>query len=395
MKITEKLKSKRILLWGYGLEGKSTEKFINKYCDVSELTVFQGKREDIDEDAYDYIIKSPGIVAWDLSDKFTSMTDLFLSEFSGQVIGVTGTKGKSTTSSLLYTVLSGCTDRPTLLVGNIGLPALDYYGSITDDTIIVFEMSCHQLAHAGISPHIAVFLNLYEEHLDYYKTMDKYFRAKANITLNQKPGDYLFVGDNVPALDTKAAKTVISYDDPMHFDMKLKGEHNQFNARFVYAISTQLFGCDPDKILESLREFTGLKHRMQFSGNYGGVDYYDDSISTIPEAAIAAVRSIPNAGTILLGGMDRNIDYDILIDFIREHGEYNYILMYKSGERIYKEVGTLPCCRYTEDLQGAVALAKEITPSGKACILSPAAASYGYFKNFEERGDVFQQLIKD
>ena len=382
MKITEKLKSKRILLWGYGLEGKSTEKFINKYCDVSELTVFQGKREDIDEDAYDYIIKSPGIVAWDLSDKFTSMTDLFLSEFSGQVIGITGTKGKSTTSS-------------ALLVGNIGLPALDYYGSITDDTIIVFEMSCHQLAHVGISPHIAVFLNLYEEHLDYYKTMDKYFRAKANITLNQKPGDYLFVGDNVPALDTKAAKTVISYDDPMHFDMKLKGEHNQFNARFVYAISTQLFGCDPDKIRESLREFTGLKHRMQFSGNYGGVDYYDDSISTIPEAAIAAVRSIPNAGTILLGGMDRNIDYDILIDFIREHGEYNYILMYKSGERIYKEVGTLPCCRYTEDLQGAVALAKEITPSGKACILSPAAASYGYFKNFEERGDVFQQLIKD
>ena len=114
MKITEKLKSKRILLWGYGLEGKSTEKFINKYCDVSELTVFQGKREDIDEDAYDYIIKSPGIVAWDLSDKFTSMTDLFLSEFSGQVIGITGTKGKSTTSSLLYTVLSKCTDRPAL-----------------------------------------------------------------------------------------------------------------------------------------------------------------------------------------------------------------------------------------------------------------------------------------
>ena len=407
MKITEILKGKRILLWGYGLEGKSTEKFINKYCDVAELTVFQGKRdvaeltvfqgkrEEIDENAYDCIIKSPGIVAWDLSDKYTSMTDLFLSEFSGQVIGITGTKGKSTTSSLLYTVLSKCTDRPALLVGNIGLPALDYYGSITDDTIIVFEMSCHQLAHAGISPHIAVFLNLYEEHLDYYKTMDRYFRAKANITLNQKPGDYLFVGNNVPPLDTKAIKTVISYDDPMHFDMKLKGEHNQFNARFVYAISTQLFGCDPDKVREALSEFTGLKHRMQFAGNYGGVDYYDDSISTIPEAAIAAIRSIPNAGTILLGGMDRNIDYDILINFIREHGEYNYILMYRSGERIYKEVSNLPYCRYTEDLQGAVSLAREITPPGKACILSPAAASYGYFKNFEERGDVFQQLVKN
>ena len=395
MKITDLLNDKRVLLWGYGLEGKSTEKFIGKYCHVRELTVFQGKREEIDEDAYDYIIKSPGIVAWDLSDKYTSMTELFLTEFSGQVIGVTGTKGKSTTSSLLYTVLSKCTDRPTLLMGNIGLPALDYYGEITDDTIIVFEMSCHQLAHAKISPHVAIFLNLYEEHLDYYGTMDKYFHAKANIALQQKPDDYLFVGNNVPPLETAAAKTVISYDDPMRFEMKLKGDHNQFNARFAYTISTQLYGCDPDKVRDAIAQFTGLKHRMQFAGNVNGVDYYDDSISTIPEAAIAAIRSIPNSRTILLGGMDRNIDYDLLVDFIREHGEYNYILMYKSGARIYKEVADLPCCRYTEDLQGAVRLAKEITPEGSACILSPAAASYGYFKNFEERGDVFQQLILD
>lgn len=395
MKITEILKDKRILLWGYGLEGKSTEKFIRTCCDVRELTVFQGKRDEIDEDAYDYIIKSPGIVAENLSDKFTSMTELFLTEFSGQVIGITGTKGKSTTSSLMYTVLSKCTDRPTLLVGNIGLPALDYYGEITDDTIIVFEMSCHQLAHTKISPHIALFLNLYEEHLDYYGTMDKYFRAKSNITLHQKPGDYFFVGNNVPPIETAAEKTVISYDDPMRFDMNLKGDHNQFNARFVYTISTRLFGCDPDAVREALHSFTGLKHRMQFAGNIDGVDYYDDSISTIPEAAIAAIRSIPNAGTILLGGMDRNIDYDILIEFIREHGEYNYILMYKSGARIFKDVEDLPCCHYREDLKGAIALAREITPSGKACILSPAAASYGYFKNFEERGDVFQQLIRE
>ena len=106
MKITEILKDKRILLWGYGLEGKSTEKFIRTCCDVRELTVFQGKRDEIDEDAYDYIIKSPGIVAENLSDKFTSMTELFLTEFSGQVIGITGTKGKSTTSSLTTTARS-------------------------------------------------------------------------------------------------------------------------------------------------------------------------------------------------------------------------------------------------------------------------------------------------
>ena len=395
MKITDLLNDKRVLLWGYGLEGKSTEKFIGKYCHVRELTVFQGKREEIDEDAYDLIIKSPGIVAWDLSDKYTSMTELFLEQFSGQIIGVTGTKGKSTTSSLIYTVLSKCSGRPALLVGNIGFPALDYYGEITDDTVIVFEMSCHQLAHAKISPHVAVFLNLYEEHLDYYGTMDKYFAAKANITLHQKPGDYLFVGNNVPPIETAAAKTVISYEDPMRFDMDLKGDHNQFNARFAYAISTQLYGCDPDEVRAAIAEFTGLRHRIQFAGNIDGVDYYDDSISTIPEAAIAALRSIPNSRTILLGGMDRNIDYSLLTEFIRAHGEYNYILMYKSGERIFKEVSDLPCCHYRADLRGAVELAKELTPAGSAVILSPAAASYGYFKNFEERGDVFQQLIRE
>jgi len=395
MKITEILNNKRILLWGYGLEGKSMEKFINKYCSVRELTVFQGKREEIDEDAYDCIIKSPGIVAWDLSDKYTSMTELFLQEFSDRVIGVTGTKGKSTTSSLIYTVLSKCSGRPALLVGNIGFPALDYYGEITDDTVIVFEMSCHQLAHAKISPHIAVFLNLYEEHLDYYGTMDKYFRAKANITLNQKPGDYFFVGNNVPPLETAAKKTVISYDDPLRFEMNLKGDHNQFNARFTYIISTQLFGCDPEEVRGAIAEFTGLRHRMQFAGCVNGVDYYDDSISTIPEAAIAALKSIPNSKTILLGGMDRNIDYSLLTEFIRSHEEYNYILMYKSGERVYKEVSDLPCCHYREDLRGAVELARELTPAGSAVILSPAAASYGYFKNFEERGDVFQQMIRE
>ena len=93
--------------------------------------------------------------------------------------------------------------------------------------------------------------------------------------------------------------------------------------------------------------------------------------------------------------MDRHIDYDILIRFIRAHAEYNYILMYKSGARIYRDVEDLPFCQYREDLKEAVALARDITPAGKACILSPAAASYGYFKNFEERGDVFQQLIRE
>ena len=123
------------------------------------------------------------------------------------------------------------------------------------------------------------------------------------------------------------------------------------------------------------------------------MDYYDDSISTIPQATISAALSLKNAGTLLIGGMDRGIDYTILESFINEHDEYRYVLMYESGMRIYKAVGEKTNVFYVEDLEGAVKKAKQVTRIGEACILSPAAASYGYFKNFEERGDVFKALI--
>ena len=132
---------------------------------------------------------------------------------------------------------------------------------------------------------------------------------------------------------------------------------------------------------------------MEFIGNVGGINYYDDSISTIPEATIQAIQSIDNAKSVIIGGMDRNIDYDILIDFIRAHTDLLYIFAYPSGERIYKEVGDLPCCVLVADLGAAVWTARARTPKGSSCVLSPAAASYGFFKNFEERGDAFKQYV--
>lgn len=395
MKITERLKDKRVLIWGYGREGKSTERFIKTYCQVKSLEIFEGKADQIDEDKYDYIIKSPGIKVDSYHEKYTSQTELFLEQFGSQTIGVTGTKGKSTTSSMLYQVLRACKGENVCLVGNIGLPCLDYYDEYNDDTIIVFEMSCHQLSHMKFSPHVAVFLNLYEEHLDYYGTLENYFQAKTNITLHQGADDYFFYGNNVPEIHTLAKKTEISYDAHMNFHLKLVGEHNQFNATFVYTICTQIFGCEDKACRKAIEEFEGLAHRMQYVGKINGVDYYNDSISTIPQATLQAIKSISNTKTVLIGGMDRHINYDVLIEFIRNHPEYTYILSYESGKRIYDSVSDLSCCRYVKDLTESVALAKEITPEGGACILSPAAASYGYFKNFEERGDRYMQLVRE
>ena len=393
MKISERLDGKRVLIWGYGREGKSTERFLNTFCRVKSCEVYEGPEEGKDFSGYDFVIKSPGIRTERCPENFTSQTELFLSEFAPQTVGVTGTKGKSTTASLLFTVLSSCLERNVLLVGNIGLPCLDYYGSIDADTVVVFEMSCHQLCHLRLSPHIAVFLNLYEDHLDYYGTMERYFEAKRNITAHQNAGDVFLVGSEVPPIATAAQTRVIGPEREDAFSLQLRGSHNQYNARFVHTICTELFGCGDAAVRERMAGFSGLSHRMQFVRTVNGVSYYNDSISTIPEATIAAIHSIGNVKTVLIGGMDRGIHYGVLVDFIRQHPEYDYILCYASGARIFREVSELSCCRYAETLEGALRIAQELTPPGGAVLLSPAAASYGYFKNFEDRGNAFMALV--
>ncbi|MCR5221208.1 MAG: UDP-N-acetylmuramoyl-L-alanine--D-glutamate ligase [bacterium] len=394
MKITEVVKDKRILLWGYGREGKAMERFLKNKASVRGCTVYEGGQDGIDTEAYDFIIKSPGIVADARGSSYTSMTELFLGEFAKQTIGVTGTKGKSTVTSLLYEVLFHELKRKVLLVGNMGLPCLNYYDEIDEDTVILFEMSCHQLQYLTCSPHVAVFLNLFPEHLDHYGTMEKYTEAKMNITKWQEEDDFLFVGEQLRGVESRAKKVVIPQEVPRKFELRLKGKHNQFNAQVVYTISTELFGCDGERVRKIMSGFSTLRHRLECVGTFDGIEYYDDSIATIPEATIQAAGSVPNAKTLLIGGMDRNIPYDVLEEFIGAHPGYNYILMYASGKRIYGELADVSSCHYCEDLKEAVELAKKITKRGEACILSPAAASYGYFADFQERGDVFRELVK-
>lgn len=396
----DKFDNKRILIWGYGREGKSTEQFLKDCCKPLSVDIFEGKIEEIDEDRYDYIIKSPGIPMEEDREKYTSQTDIFLEAFRDRVIGITGTKGKSTTSSMMAHVLRDCLSDKIILLGNIGEPCLNYYAEMDDETTVVFEMSCHQLAHAHVSPHIAVMLNLYEEHLDYYGTLDKYFAAKCNITKFQKSGDHFYVGDQVPAINTGSGAEVhvVNRADTPEYELKVLGEHNCYNAHVVLRIATEIFGLSDDKVRNSLKTFDGLAHRLQFIGNFDGVDYYDDSISTIPGATISALESVKNAYSVIVGGMDRGIDYSTLIDYVCNNPQYCYIFAYESGRRIFESVkagkDTTQSCHYVDDLEAAVKLAKELTPKTKACILSPAAASYGYFKNFEHRGEVFAELVR-
>lgn len=435
--LKELVREKRVLILGFGREGKSTYHMLqivggyesltiadkNAITDSVEATLLTGDAYQQTLNDYDIVFKSPGIVLEQEYESYTchilSQTEVFFRRYREQIVGITGTKGKSTTTTLLYHILKEA-GKDVVLAGNIGIPAFDIVKDITPDSIIVFEMSCHQLEYMTTSPRIGILLNIHEEHLDHYGTMEKYVAAKENVYRHQQSGDILFCNKQcLPAKGTCAGNVVeisceagsdirlkgeqiecdeVTYDIPV-YDIGLIGHHNYFDIAFVYGVAKE-YGITDEAFTSGLCTYETLPHRLQFVGIYGGVRFYDDSISTICDTAIQALESVPGVETILLGGMDRGIDYTELIDYLNESPVPNIILMEDTGKRILKEINARPHFRDTsrlflvEHLEDAVKKAKEVTRPGKSCVLSPAAASYGIFKNFEERGERFQEFVR-
>lgn len=442
-KFTEYLKNytegRNVCILGFGREGRSTYKMLEKYCTPSSITIcdlnsVDRKANELPESTriitgesyqeslsdFDIVFKSPGIVLkYDISSldcEITSETQIFFTVFGNQITGITGTKGKSTVSSLIYHVLKE-NGHDCLFAGNIGIPVFDIAESVNDTTQIVCELSCHQLEYMTVSPHIAVMLNLYEEHLDHYGTMEKYAAAKYNIYLHQSEEDILVINRDIVPSDCKSEIISVSNTDEnadlyvnnaaavcsewtYHIPadrVKLLGIHNHYNIAVARKVC-DLLGVSESEFTEAVCTFNPLAHRLEFVCEKNGIRYYDDSISTACATAIEAVKSVPSCVTILLGGMDRGIDYTDLIQFL-EGTDINIICMEASGRRIYDTINAAEfrlCERvhYVNHLDEAVKLASEITGRGQSAVLSPASASYGIFKNFEERGDVFKELVK-
>jgi UDP-N-acetylmuramoylalanine--D-glutamate ligase len=353
-------------------------------------------------------MKSPGISFKGLSlpdsvrQKITSQTDLLLRFRKNKIIGITGTKGKSTVSSLIYHILEFC-GKEAALIGNIGVPPLERL--YPPETILVTEMSCHQLEFVQSSPDIAVFLNLYEEHLDHYNSFADYRAAKENIYLYQKSGDLLIYLDELESpklLASKGEKLPLSFDCGGDYKTRLPGRHNQYNITIALTVCRR-FGCDEEKMLKAVEAFSGLPHRLEFAGEINGAEFINDSISTIPRAAILAVEAFPDTDTIIIGGMDRGINYSELTNFLRNidknqiYGIMNMIALPDSGHKLADEISagssdTALNIYRAKDMEDAVSYAVKVTK--RRCILSPAAASYGFYKNFEERGNHFKELLK-
>lgn len=421
--ISSLVKDKKILILGFGREGRSSYNLIESVGGFKSLDVADANQVSLPEGSsstlihgesymdymneYDVVFKSPGIVLpkdpSEYNCQITCQADLFLRVYGSQIIGITGTKGKSTTSSLTYHILKNA-GKDVLFAGNIGLPVFEITDDIQEDTIIVIELSCHQLEYAANNPHIAVLLNLYEDHLDHYGTVEKYHSAKKNIYRFQKANDTLYVGKEWAPTSNECHSNIIGIDAPeLPFSSweelgikTLRGNHNLINATFVYKICQQYSVSDSD-FIEGIKSFKPLAHRLEYIGSKNAVDFYDDSISTTVESAISAIKAISNGSVILIGGMDRGIDYCGLIEYLKDRPIANVICMYESGKRVYNELTKYLSdgLYYRDDLMSAVALSKELAPANTAVILSPAAASYGYFKNFEERGDKFKEYSLD
>jgi len=442
-----------VMILGYGREGQSTLRLLDQCCPNLPLTIADAdpllvqKHPELNNDRltvitgpgyldqlnhFDLVIKSPGIslfksgAAFD-PDRISSQTDLFLRAYASQVAGITGTKGKSTTSSLLHHIIRTYTS-DTLLAGNIGVPLFDLVDKITPATRIICELSSHQLEYITRAPAISILLNLFQEHLDHYASFRHYQLAKFQIALKQRfndafiydgsddnilklleelrlpgskfpvytgefPGDGAGISGNHLVLRNKGAERILLSTE---HGCKLAGTHNLRNI-ISAASAAGMMNIPSAAIAEGVATFTPLEHRIEYAGNFSGKVFYNDSISTIPEAVMAAVATLNNVDTLILGGYDRGIDYTGLAEFICKSRIKNIILTGPAGERISGLLRQFKNCSpstfFISEFELAVEKAVAVTPAGGVCLLSPAASSYDRFKNFEERGRFFKELV--
>lgn len=421
--IFRRLRGKSILIAGFGREGKSTLNFLSKYLTHAVIGVAdknESALQDLDNkrynlysgdnylDAasdYDIVIKTPGISVKDINidhSKISSQTDLFLEAFHSQTIGVTGTKGKSTTSTLIYHLLKE-SGKDVILAGNIGIPIFDCISNINRRTIVVYELSAHQLQFINRSPHVGVLLNVFEEHLDHFGTFDKYKDAKINIMRYMHDNDIAILNNKLSFTAELMQTRYVTFES-YNFDdydldwdeMPLQGEHNKLNIKAALC-ACYSFGIAIDELLPHLKTFKPLEHRQEYVGTFKGVKFYNDSISTIPQATVAALQTIKNVSFLLLGGFDRGIDYQPLIDFLKENPLQYVLLTGDAGNTIkllLQTAGYEGKVFDYEDMQSAFGIMKKHSKEGDVCLLSPAAASYDRYKNFEERGKVFKEFAE-
>lgn len=445
-------KGSHIGILGAGVEGRATANYLREHGYL-EVTIFDEKLtwapEGLvhgvafigGEEAMEYakrcdvLFRSPGVKADRFKDfvgEMTSTTKFFMAHAKGKVIGVTGTKGKGTTSSLLYEILKE-DGRDVYLGGNIGNPPLEFLDDLTDDSWTILEMSSFQLQDMDVSPHVAVVLMTTSEHMDYHADQAEYWDAKKNIARFQRKGDLLVLnadyeyaeefkkeakGSIMEVSRTKELKEgvhtegpVILYCTPNTCEMigqakkvALPGPHNLENVMAAVAVARWIDVPIP-VIQKVLYSFAGLPHRLELVKEVRGVKFYNDSFSTTPETCIAAAHAFEGAGGggthLICGGSEKHSDYsEWAKDLQNNKNVVSVFLIGVTADRMEEELNKtepqeFPVKVYRcESLEQAVKQAADVAKAGEYVILSPAAASFDMFKNYKERGETFRKFVQ-
>lgn len=409
----------KIAIAGYGAEGEASYVYWNtpdnQVVIVDENTPSRALPHDsssiVGEGAYarlngfDFVIRTPGLPPSKITTdgKIWSATNEFFAQCPAPIIGVTGTKGKGTTASLIASILRAA-GKTVHLLGNIGEPALRILPDIRPNDIVVYELSSFQLWDIERSPHIAVVLLIEPDHLNVHSGFDDYVAAKAKIAMYQSASDtIIFNQDNdiATSIASKSLAKKISYPFDIRgvsTSLRLVGKHNIENASAAIA-AVQEYVHDDNIIRRGLASFEGLPHRIEFVREFKGVKYYNDSFSSAPSATIAAIRSFDEPEIVVLGGIDKGANFSDMIHALRE--QENIKKVFVIGEINAKlssnlRSAGLSCVERLDvsTMSEIVAAAKEASSPGDVVLLSPACASFDMFKDFYDRGVQFREEVQ-
>lgn len=423
----------KIAIAGYGLEGKSNYDYFKSRGEVTiiderdavddlpeNVPTFLGKEAFSHLDDFDLVIRTAGLSPHKIrtNGKVWSATNEFFEKCPAPIIGVTGSKGKGTTSSLIASILMEA-GKTVHLVGNIGVPALDELVHITEDDIVVYELSSFQLWDAERSPQVAVVLHIEPDHLDVHESFEEYVSAKGNIARYQGINDrvvYNVQNESATAIASLSVGQLLPYQTPRtaHVndgqfyygeqllcsvnELKLPGVHNQDNA---CAAITAVWSWVQDGIVigEGLSAFGGLEHRLKFVAEKQAVSYYDDSIATTPGSAIAAMRAFEGPKIIILGGSSKGADFEELAITAANSNVKQAIIIGDEADHIEQALNRAGVSSMNEGsettMRAVVRLAASIATAGDTVILSPACASFGMFRDYKDRGEQFIAAVND
>ncbi|GAA0599457.1 UDP-N-acetylmuramoyl-L-alanine--D-glutamate ligase [Actinomadura livida] len=421
----------RIAVVGYGVEGRAAVEYWRPRGDIVvhdrkdvELPPDVEGRTGADYlrglDEADLIVRAPGVhpSALPSGPQVTSVIGEFLAECPVPVIGVTGTQGKGTTCTAIAAIL-GASGRRVFLGGNIGVPPLQFLPELADGDVVVLELSNMQLIDLKRSPRIAVVLPVTPDHLNWHPDIEEYYAAKTSIAAYQGPGDTVFFAAGNPVAERVAAagagrkvpfgvpEGVHAADGAIHdgttrlldlADSPLLGAHNVANLTAAVAATFDLLGRDTALLREGVRAIKPLPHRLEPAGESGGVAYVNDSLSTTPETARAAMAAFPGPKVMIFGGSSKGLAFEALAEAVAKENIRGIVIIGEVGPRIAAALDEAGITGHTVadgPMTEVVAKAAAMARPGDTVLLSPACASFGDFRDYADRGNQFKAAVQE